>query len=96
MNEGLAFVLAVLAVYRVAHLLVAEDGPLDIFVHLRTLIYKSKIDWLQRGFSCVLCVSFWLALFAPLAVGTDTIQSFLLWWWGVAGAVLVLHKRVTR
>lgn len=62
-------VLAVLATYRVSHLIVAEDGPADVFLKIRDLIYaKGNDNWVERGFSCVLCVSFWLSWLFALSV----------------------------
>jgi hypothetical protein len=54
----IAFIAGILATWRVTHLVVEEDGPLDVFRRLRTL--------LGRLGSCFLCASVWLAV--PVAL----------------------------
>lgn len=78
--------LGILAVWRVTHLLNAEDGPGDVFVHFRR--------WLGQGFwgsllDCFYCLSMWIA--APLAccIGDNWMESFLLWPALSGGAILV-------
>ena len=62
--------LGVLAVWRLTHLLNAEDGPWDTVVRLRL--------WLAAGFwgrllDCFYCLSLWIALPLALAIGEG-------WW----------------
>lgn len=62
-----------LALWRFTSLLVSEDGPLDIFSKFRTLIgiyYDDDKEiiivedkWISKLFSCVWCLSMFLALF---------------------------------
>lgn len=85
MTDALAFLLAVLAVWRVAHMVAREDGPADAFARWRNAIGQSS--WIGRGFHCVLCLSFWLALPAALYVDPD---RWPLGWLGIAGGVLAL------
>lgn len=62
------FLLLTLAVWRCANLIVAEDGPGNIFGLLRKeLIDPAKVDvpgTFSAGLSCPYCVSFWLAIVA--------------------------------
>lgn len=81
----LLFVLAVLATYRLSHMIAREDGPFDVFAILREKIGQG--NWIGRGLHCVLCISFWLSLPAALLTGLP----WLLGWFGIAGAVMVLH-----
>lgn len=55
----LQVLLLTLAVYRVAHMVAAEDGPADVFTRIRYRI--GQRSWIGRGFHCPLCLSFWLA-----------------------------------
>lgn len=50
-------------VYRISTDLAYEDGPFELFVHIRTFIYNTFgfTHWVSRGFSCPICISFWLA-----------------------------------
>ena len=56
-------VLAVLATWRVTHLLASEDGPADIIVRLRKLLGQSLLGQLM---DCFNCLSLWIA--APVAL----------------------------
>lgn len=90
----MTYLLAVLAVYRVAHMVVAEDGPADLFVYGRGWVYErfGVESWVWRGVACVLCVSFWLSWVAALALpGLYPLDAL-----GVAGAVAMLHKVLSR
>lgn len=53
-----------LAAYRAAKMLTMEDGPFNVFEKLRDWIFTrfDEYSWVNKGFSCPLCVSFWLAL----------------------------------
>lgn len=88
--------LAILGTYRIAHMLVAEEGPFLIFEKWRAwaLDRFSRERWLYNGVTCVLCISFWLAL--PVAWlmrrGDKEKRPFLLDWWGTAGGALFVHR----
>lgn len=83
----LSLILAILAVYRLAHAIALEDGPFDIFAKVRDGLQADKqATWLQRGAACPLCISFWLALPAAWLIGGGLLE-----WLGIAGAVMVLH-----
>src|SRR5512145_991088 len=72
-----ALVLTALAAWRLAHLLVYEDGPGAVFARLRYragLRYvvrqgadgkpeatRTAANWLAEGLTCVWCVSVWTA-----------------------------------
>lgn len=86
----LAFALAVLATYRVSHMITREDGPFDVFSQMREAIGQDS--WVGRGLHCVLCVSFWLSLLAAWAAGLPLVMG----WMGVAGGVMVVHKLFDR
>lgn len=84
------FLLGLLFIWRVTHLLNAEDGPWDLVVRLRR--------WAGEGFfgqllDCFYCLSIWIA--APLAVflGEKAGERILLWPALSAGAILL--ERVT-
>lgn len=61
-----AAALAVLAVWRVTHLLVSEDGPWDVFQLLRR---AAAAIGLGRLVSCFYCASIWLAIPFALLLG---------------------------
>ncbi|HTS36407.1 MAG TPA: DUF1360 domain-containing protein [Candidatus Solibacter sp.] len=79
-------VISVLAVWRVTHLLTAEDGPWDIIVRIRKKIGNGF--W-GRLLDCFYCLSLWAA--APFAylVGESIRERFTLWLALSAGAILL-------
>ncbi len=61
--DGTRFALASLAVWRVTHLLVEEDGPADAVVRLRARLGNTQLG---RLLDCFYCLSVWVA--APASV----------------------------
>jgi hypothetical protein len=80
------FVLALLTVWRITHLLQAEDGPWDVVVHLR--MAAGNGFW-GKLLDCFYCLSVWMA--APLAflLGESWWERALLWPSLSAGASLL-------
>jgi hypothetical protein len=82
------FVLAVLATWRISHLLAKEDGPADFIVRIR--------DHLGDGFlgklmDCVYCLSVWVA--APMAFYVSQRPfDLLLAWLAISGAACLLER----
>lgn len=69
-------VLSALAVWRISHLVSAEDGPFDIVYRLRR--------WLGAGFwgklmDCFYCSSVWVALPFGCWLGNDWKERVLTW-----------------
>jgi hypothetical protein len=79
------FVLSILCVWRITHLLQAEDGPWDIIVRLRRVAGEGF--W-GKLLDCFYCLSLWIA--APLAfvLGETLSEQLLLWPALSAGAIL--------
>jgi len=90
-SELFRLVVAILAVYRVAHMLAIEDGPFDAFSLWRERV--GQATWLGRGFHCTLCISFWLALPPAFVLGIPGgAWGLILGWLAIAGGVLVLYR----
>lgn len=87
------FILSTLAVWRVARIVAMEDGPAAAFLHWRSWLTDKppSWQWVADGFSCVLCLSFWLALPAALVWHGE---AWLLAWLSLAGAAALLHRIV--
>ena len=85
--------LGILAVWRITHLLNAEDGPWDMFVRFRRLAGKGFWGSLL---DCFYCLSVWIA--APLAywLGEDWKERLLLWPALSAGAMLAQRLTANR
>jgi hypothetical protein len=83
------FILASLAVWRITHLLQAEDGPWDALVKLRALAGDS---FFGKLLDCFYCLSLWTALpFAWLVEGWFHRVVF----WLAASAAAILLERAT-
>jgi hypothetical protein len=85
-------ILAVLAVWRITHLLNAEDGPWDLIVRIRRAAGEG---FFGRLLDCFYCLSVWVA--APLAwlVGTSWRECMLLWP-ALSGAAILLERLTAR
>ena len=85
-------ILGILAVWRIAHLLNAEDGPWDVMVRLRR---RAGNGFCGALLDCFYCLSLWVA--APLAywLGDGWRERLLLWPAMSAGAIL-LQKLSSR
>ena len=88
------FIAAVFLTYRLAYLVVLEDGPLDVMIGLRSFAWHrfNENGAVNRGLNCFLCVSFWLSLIATWLLKPGNGREFILLWLGTAGAVLVLRQ----
>ena len=82
------FVLAVLAVWRVAYLLSSEDGPGAIVARLRAALGAS---WAGQAMDCFTCMSLWVAAPLVFLVGGDATQLFVTWL-ALSGAALALER----
>ena len=72
----LAFMIAALAVWRITLLLNAEDGPFDLFFHLRRILGKSLVG---RLVDCFYCLSIWIAAPAGWLLGRNWPERILIW-----------------
>jgi hypothetical protein len=82
------FVLGVLGVWRVTHLLHAEDGPGDVVVALRRAAGRGR--W-GAALDCFYCLSVWVA--APFACWlTDRWGERVLCWLALSGAACLLER----
>jgi len=85
---AMGLVVAVLATWRVTHLLQAEDGPWDLVVRLRRAagdgFWGSLLD-------CFYCLSLWVA--APFAVltGSAWLERGMLWL-AISGGACLLER----
>lgn len=85
-NAFFGFVLGVLAVWRVTHLLNAEDGPADMFVRLRRLAGEGSWGDLL---DCFYCLSLWIAAPVAFLLARGWLEGILLWLALSGGACLI-------
>lgn len=78
--------LGILGVWRITHLLQAEDGPWDLVVRLRT---RAGEGFWGKLLDCFNCLSLWMA--APFAffMADKWPEKFLLWLAFSGGAILL-------
>jgi hypothetical protein len=88
---GLALLLGVLAVWRITHLLAAEDGPWDLIVRLRRAAGEGFWGGLL---DCFYCLSLWVALPAACLLA-DGWRLRALLWPALSGAA-ILAERLTH
>jgi len=83
-----SFVVAVLATWRLTHLLSSEDGPADVIVRVRALLGRSVAG---RLMDCFYCLSLWIA--APMAFFVCRAPSErLATWLALSGAACLLER----
>jgi hypothetical protein len=88
MSLEVRFLLAVLATWRVTHLLAKEDGPADLVVKFRERLGNGLLGKLM---DCFYCLSIWVA--APLALFvTRTPIEWLLTWLALSGGACLLER----
>lgn len=86
-----ALALGILGVWRVTHLLAAEDGPWDAIARVRRRLGSGV--W-GRLFDCFYCLSLWVAVPFAWLLGEAAVERILLWLALSGGAILV--ERVTE
>ena len=82
------FVLAVLATWRVTHLLASEDGPADIIFRLRRRLGRG---WLGSLMDCFNCLSLWIAIPAAVFLSTRPV-IWAVSWLAISGAACLLER----
>ena len=90
MPELYRLLLGILCVWRITHLIQAEDGPWDLIVKVRLAVSDG---FFGRLMDCFYCLSLWVA--APLAwcLGTNLAEKALLW--PALSAAAILLERAT-
>lgn len=96
----LRFILAALAVYRLARMLAFEDGPFDVFVSFRTWVggydygvNGQPVSSLGKLVSCPLCIGVWLSFPAMIYVlWSPGDSAVIVAWFAIAGLQVYLQK----
>lgn len=86
MNDITWLILGILAVWRVTHMLNAEDGPRDLFVLLRRFVGEGFFGNLLDCFSCL---SVWVSAPASVLIATDWKEGIFFWLAMSGGAILL-------
>ncbi len=81
-------VLAILATWRLTHLLAREDGPAELVARMRARLGAGALG---RALDCFHCLSLWIA--APLALWlTSGPWDWLFAWLALSGAACLLER----
>ncbi|HEX8110736.1 MAG TPA: DUF1360 domain-containing protein [Kofleriaceae bacterium] len=83
-----ALIIGCLAVWRVTHLVNAEDGPFDVVVRLRALAGAGMAGKLM---DCFYCLSLWVAIPFALLL-EDTLKDRALLWLAISGGAGLLQR----
>jgi len=85
-------IIGTLSVWRVTHLLAAEDGPWQVMVRLRR---QAGEGFFAELLDCFYCLSIWIA--APVAwlIGESWSERGLLWF-ALSGAAILLERATAR
>jgi hypothetical protein len=81
----LRFLLAIFAVWRVTHLLAREDGPRDIFRHMR------RVPLLGKVAACFYCLSMWVSVPLAFFLKGNAVET-LVGWLALSGAAILLER----
>ncbi len=84
--EFYRLVLGILSVWRITHLLQAEDGPWDLMVRFRQAVGDGFVGNLL---DCFQCCSLWVAVPFAVFLAAGWRQGLLLWLSFSAGAILL-------
>jgi uncharacterized protein DUF1360 len=86
-------ILGILGVWRVTHLLAAEDGPWDAIARIRLRLGHGV--W-GRLLDCFYCLSLWIAAAFAWTLGASVKESLLLWLAMSGGAILLERATAQR
>ena len=82
------FVLAVLATWRITHLLASEDGPRGVIARWRARLGRSFVGGLM---DCFGCLSLWVAIPFAFYVADEPMR-WALCWLALSGAAFLLER----
>lgn len=86
----MGFGIGALAVWRVTHLLHAEDGPGEVFLRLRD---AAGDGFFGRLLGCFYCLSLWVALPVAPWLAAGWVDRGLTWL-ALSAAAILLHRLV--
>lgn len=88
MTPWMRLVLAVLATWRVTHLLAREDGPDDLIVRFRAWLGNWAIGKLM---DCFKCLSLWIAVPTAFFVSRRRME-WVFCWLAISGGACLLER----
>jgi hypothetical protein len=92
MNEIEKYLILVIVVWRITHLISAEDGPFDMIIKIRKLVGNSFFGKLM---DCFYCLSIWVG-FACACFVTLEFKEILILTLFYSGASILLEKLTNK
>lgn len=86
------FIIGVLAVWRLTHLLWAEDGPAGVLARLRRSVGEG---FFGRLLDCFYCLSLWVSVPFAWILASSWVERAIVWL-GLSGGALILERATTR
>ncbi|MBX9785102.1 MAG: DUF1360 domain-containing protein [Chitinophagaceae bacterium] len=83
---------SVLASWRLAHLLSAEDGPWDVVIRIRKQLGHGFFGTLL---DCFYCLSIWIAIPFAVWMSSDWITG-IIHWLAISGGACILFKATEK
>lgn len=103
MTDGFFWlIVGALAAFRLSELVVLDNGPFDVFFHLRGWANKPPAGTWLRGtladlLGCVHCTGFWMAILIGIAYLSEIdILNGIIFWLAIAGLQSILAGRLGR
>lgn len=86
------FLFAVLASWRICHLLSEEDGPWDMIFKIRKQLGQGFFGSLL---DCFYCLSIWVAI--PFAIWmSDNLKDGIVSWLAISGGACIIYKASSK
>jgi hypothetical protein len=92
MNPIEKYFILVIAVWRLTHLIGAEDGPFDLIIKLRKLLGTSLFGKLM---DCFYCLSIWIGLLTAWYIGNNVEEIIILCLY-YSGSSILLEKLTNK
>lgn len=92
LSVEMQFALCSLAVWRMTHLIVAEDGPWDFVVRFRAFLGDSMAG---HAMDCFYCSSLWISIPVAVILARDVAEG-ILFWLALSGAASLLEQAAGR
>jgi hypothetical protein len=95
-------IVCALAAFRLAELLVIDDGPFDMFYNLRGWAHKPPTGTFIRGtlagiLGCIYCAGLWMAVLVGfLYISGNSIIQLLLFILAIAGLQSIFARNIGR
>lgn len=93
-------VLYTLVAFRVAELLVIDDGPFELFMNLRGWFYRPNERGLRHTIGealvCVHCTGLWVSFFLTFTLPYKSFVEFIIYFLAIAGLQSLLAGNLGR